>query len=265
MAAKAKAGLGKASTRGKEARTAKASRPEDDLFASSTEGEEDPFAALTNTAAAPTTPQIIHTDLVLPPIDTTVAPRPDDLDQGEEEYTPADSAHDLDIVGGLQGWFSKKKKHWAPSKDFVGFAPSQRVTKPALVELHTMRAVLEGVAVATYVKGMLNKGWMAEAWWDGGRKGVNQVLGLAFKVDENGQVTLRKGYEAVVQMLNVNASPKAAVKEDTVTAQEADEMLRTRDQSWKQISLEDPELKFAVRPIFRCPSPHQGFPLSSLR
>lgn len=242
--AESKLGARRAST-GAKAGTAKVASPRDDVLEPST--DEDPFGTVT----AEPIPQTIQTDLILPPTEPTVAPRAGDLEQATEEYTPADTALELEVVGGLQNWFSKKKNHWGASKDFVGFAPSQKVTKPALLELTTMRAVLEAAALAVFAERKQKPSLLADAWADSGRNGVNRVLGLEFKVDEEGQVELGEGILDVAKTLKMDAKAEAeaVVNEDKVTAQEADEMLRTRDQSWKKISLQNPKLKFAVRPI----------------
>lgn len=182
-------------------------------------------------------PQIIETDLVLPPAQRTVAPRPDDLTRAE--YVEANSATDLPVVGGLQGWFAEGQgdDHWGPSKSFVGFAPETKVTDPAQLELCVRRAVLEALAVlsSTGVEGLLEESWRADGGWE-------RVLGLSVKVDGEGQATVEGDVRSVVEGLVGDVG----AREEMLPVGQAREIVTMTNKDWKLVPLKDAKLKFAV-------------------
>lgn len=211
---------------------------------------EDPHAAI---VAAPVDYEPpIKTDLVLPPSDPTIAPRLEDLDTEAEGYKPADRADTLEVVGGLKDWFAEDKNHWAPSKRWVGFAPQfDKETPRAILELCTFRAVLEASAVAALEKSGKEAGpktALASTWRHGGREGLDRVLQMSWKVDENGAVQISAGSQSVARELLDGAKDQAVAPSEVIAAQEAEEILKSSwSKIWKDISLEDFKLRFAVR------------------
>lgn len=186
----------------------------------------------------------IETDLVLPARDVTIAPRIEELDSDVENYRPADDASALEVVTGLQDWFSKDE-HWGASKRFVGFAPTNKVTDPALLELHTRRAVLEAVAVTQAGDRQL----LVRSWGAGGSKeDAIRTLGLGVEIEEEGAVKLVGDVKGVVEGLKntEGVSPTS----ETIEPAEAKEIVQVCDQNWKEISLQDVQLKFAVCLVF---------------
>lgn len=208
-------------------------------------------------AAASLPSSITGSSLVLPPSERTVAPRVDDL---SSDYQPAERADTLEVVGGLEGWFAEDKNHYGVPK-YVGFAPLyDKDAPPALMELCAVRAVLEAVAVATFVKSApptavrrrkksssSPKSLLAAKWRDGGREGLDRALQMRWTVDKDGNVEVSEGHEAILQELRVNPEDAAAASDGSIAAEEAQEILKTLDQRWKRISLADSSLKFAVR------------------
>ncbi|KAJ4417146.1 hypothetical protein N0V82_006346 [Gnomoniopsis sp. IMI 355080] len=182
-------------------------------------------------------PEIIETDLVLPPARRAIAPRPDDLKPSE--YVAADSAAKLPVVGGLKGWFTEGPgdDHWGPSKSFVGFAPKNKVTDPAQLELCVRRAVLEALAVmsSTGDEGLLVESWRADGGWE-------RVLGLGVKVDGNGQATVEGDVRGVVEGLVGDVG----AREKMLPVGQAREILTMTNKDWKLVPLKDAKLKFAV-------------------
>lgn len=248
-------------------RTAKAARAEDEFLepeetkSPSSEQEADPFAAIIAEPSTSESKISLMTDLVLPPTDLTVAPRPSDLDvdadADAEAYKPASTADGLEVIGGLQGWFDPaaepEKDHWGPSKRFVPFAPVEnKVTEPVLLELCAVRAVLEAVALDTYLNerglGDGPKTLLADTWRNDGIQGFNRVLGMECVIKEDGKVQLGKNWETVARALEADPEAEAAVKDLMPPVQEAAEIAKTWVPGWKKISLQDAKLKFAVRP-----------------
>lgn len=219
----------------------------------------DPAAAEAEAAAL----QEVETDLVLPPSDLAVAQREDELEADGVSYEPAETAHGLEVVGGLGGWF-ERDEHWGASKRYAGFAPSQRVTDSSLLELNVRRAVAEALAVAAAGAGASDKAPLLTGLWErGGREEAERALGLRLEVRGDGAVgVVAADAEGVVQGLRWDPeAPDASVAKagDEVGAQqfspdEAREIVQSWAQGWKNISLHDVQLKFAVS------SGHDGGP-----
>lgn len=203
----------------------------------------------------------VETDLVLPPEDVEVAQRADELEADGVRYEPADSAHGLEVVGGLGGWF-ERDEHWgASARRYAGFAPTHRVADPALLELNVRRAVAEALAVAaaSAAAGGSSSGDKAPLltglWERGEREDAERALGLRLEVRGDGAVgVVAADAEGVVGALrwdpDAPASSAAAAGEEVGRQQfspdEAREIVQTWDEGWKKISLHDAQLKFAV-------------------
>lgn len=196
----------------------------------------------------------IETDLVLPPEEVEVAPREDELDAGGVSYVPADTAHDLEVVGGLGGWF-ERDEHWGASKRYAGFAPTHRVADPALLELNVRRAMAEALAVAAAGTGGDKAPLLTGLWERGGRGDAERALGLRLEVREDGAVGVVAADAAgIVRALRWDpdapeasvAAPGEEVGKQQFSPDEAREIVQTWDEGWKKISLHDAQLKFAV-------------------
>lgn len=215
----------------------------------------DPDAAA---AAAEEVALEIDTDLVLPPEDVEVAPRGDELAADGVAYRPADTAHGLDVVGGLGGWF-ERDEHWGASKRYAGFAPTRRVADPALLELSVRRAVAEALAVAAAAATGADKAPLLTGLWErGGREDAERALGLRLEVREDGAVgVVAADAEGVVRALRWDpeaagssvAAPGEEVGKQQFSPDEAREIVQSWDEGWKKISLHDAQLKFAVSTI----------------
>ncbi|KAK7699813.1 hypothetical protein SLS64_011425 [Diaporthe eres] len=202
----------------------------------------------------------VETDLVLPPEEVAVAQREDELEAEGVRYEPADTAHGLEVVGGLGGWF-ERDEHWGASKRYAGFAPTSRVADPALLELNVRRAVAEALAVAAAAAAASGAAGGDKAplltglWERGGREDAERALGLRLEVREDGAVgVVAADAEGVVRALRWDpdalGSSVAAAGEEVGKQQfspdEAREIVRAWDEGWKKISLHDAQLKFAV-------------------
>lgn len=189
--------------------------------------------------------QTVVTDLVLPPQHSTTAIRADEITSSEDtDYTPAHSAKGLEVIGGLEGWFSKSSGNWGSSKKLVGFAPREKITNPAVLQLCAARAVLEAVAVAQTGKNAQDL--LQRAWRDDGWEGLNQVVRLVWELDGDGNVVFEDGQTDLVKRLERNPSHRAGA----IPATAAPELLNLLSPQWKSISLERADLKFAVSWVF---------------
>lgn len=214
--------------------------------------EDTAHAAIDAAPVRPSAP--IRTDLVLPPAERTVAPRADDLDPEAEGYRPAYTADGLEVVGGLEGWFAEDKNHWGASKKYVGFAPPfDKDIAPAVMEVCAIRAVLEAAAVAARESARGKRRAedkpetiLAATWRHGGREGLNRALQMKWSTAADGTVQVGEGSEAVARALLKGPEDTAVVREEEIPAEEAKEILKKWDRSWKKISLQDVKLKFAV-------------------
>lgn len=179
-------------------------------------------------------PQAIATDLILPPIERTTAPRADDLN--EAEYEAAHNATGLPVVGGLAGWFSEAQNHWGPSKSFASFANEAKVTHPAQLELCARRAVLEALAVrSARVEALLVESWRADGGWE-------SVMGLGLTIDGEGKATVEGDVKGVVAGLVGDVG----ARETMMSVDQAREIVKVTNTDWKRVSLKDAKLKFAV-------------------
>ncbi|KAG8169413.1 hypothetical protein KVR01_000158 [Diaporthe batatas] len=212
-------------------------------------------------AEAAAAEEAVETDLVLPPADVAVAPREDELEADGVRYEPAGSARGLEVVGGLGGWF-QRDEHWGASKRYAGFAPSRRVDDASLLELNVRRAVAEALAVAAAGAGAGAGAGNSEAplsltglWERGGREEAERALGLRLEVRADGAVgVVAAEAEGVARALRWDpdapgaaaAGPGEEVGAQQFSAEEAREIVQSWDKGWKDISLHDVQLKFAV-------------------
>lgn len=194
-------------------------------------------------------PVEVETDLALPPQEITLAPRADAIEAEEPDYTPAETAQGLEVVGGLKGWF-EKDDHWGQSKRYTGFIPTNKVQDPALLELSVRRAVVEALAVSTQGDAELLTG----LWERGEKEDAVRALGLGLQVAEDGNTKIVGDVEGVVKGLRWDpeapgstASEVEEVGKQRFTPDEAREIVQTWDKTWKGISLRDTRVKFAVR------------------
>lgn len=182
----------------------------------------------------------IETDLTLPPRMRWT--EREDLVK-DASYVAALTSEGLEEVGGLQGWWTAER--WGESKRFVGFGPRERVSEPAVLEVLARRALVEALAVRS---GAESQQEGTGLWERGGRAELDAALGLGVEVATDGKASLKGDASAVVQGLRWDADAGAATPAEPLVLEqpEAVELLKSWDDSWKQASLDDPVLKFAV-------------------
>ena len=202
--------------------------------------------------------------IVVPP-DFSYAPNPNQA----TDYIPAKTAEGLEEVGGLEGWW-EEAGHWGDVDRLSVFSVPrsyaggvQVVTDAAVLEVLLRQAVVE----ALVVQGKKGEE-MLRGRWGGLEKGDTlRAAGVELKVSEAGDVTLTGDLGAVLSGLEASAGEAEAgaveadaadeaalegaaeqevVEEDVLTAEEAREISKSWDSSWKQIPVTNPALKFAV-------------------
>lgn len=186
----------------------------------------------------------IHTDLNIPS-EIRKVPLPEEIT--EPGYTPAETLEGLEWVGGVSNWW-EDERNWPASKNYVGFGRSDKVVDPAALEVLTRRAVIEALAVR---KGAGDEA-LSASWQAGGHDQLVAALGVGVEVSVDGSAELTGDFMGVVEGLTARAEEQDVGGADwSLAPEEAREFLKSWDRSWKQISLEDLRLKFAVC----CPFP----------
>jgi hypothetical protein len=183
----------------------------------------------------------IETDLKIPPPTTTVA-RSDEVT--DPSYVPAENGEELEEVGGLQDWW-EDERNWAASKNFVGFGPREKIQDPAVLEVTARRAVVEALAMGAHG----SESALTKRWARGGRPETLAALGVGVDVNEDGSVALTGDVADLAYRLNQTRADEQFAEENEsafISVDEARELLKTWDDSWKRISLDVTSLKFAV-------------------
>jgi hypothetical protein len=178
-----------------------------------------------------------------------LAPTPDKID--DSTYIPAVSGEELEEVGGVADWW-ENDKHWSPSMSYVGFGRREKITDAAVLEAMARRALIETLAVQE-VEGDRA---LAGTWMTGGRQTMLKALEVDVVVGEDGAVSLKGDVQAVVEGLKPAAQAEPEQQEavasdqaaytDVLPSEEAHQLRKSWDKSWKSISIEEPRFKFAV-------------------
>ncbi|KAH7019498.1 hypothetical protein EDB80DRAFT_700962 [Ilyonectria destructans] len=176
--------------------------------------------------------------LVLPPR-RTEAVAEKELQSLDPSYVPATELEGLDQIKPLTSWW-QQPGHWGQESRFRGFA-AERVEDKALVELYMRRAVVETLALQQ--AGLLNE-WAAKTWPAGRRAGLDQTLAVEIVV-QDGKATLKGDLSAITKRLTGEVKECQLAK--SISAEEAQEIVKAWDASWKEVALDDYYLKFAIR------------------
>jgi hypothetical protein len=184
--------------------------------------------------------EIEQSRLVLPPRNRVEAVTEKELESLDPSYAPATSIEGLEEIQPVKTWWDQPG-HWGAESEFRGFA-AEKVEDRALVELSLRRAVVE--AFALQEAGLLNE-WSAKKWPAGERAELDQTLAVEIQV-QDGKATLKGDVQSLAGRLTSEVEESEQV--DKISAEEAKEIVKTWDASWKQVVLSDQHLKFAVRP-----------------
>lgn len=198
-------------------------------------------------------------NIVVPP-EFSYAPAPKDA----TDYVPAQTAEGLEEVGGLEGWWDVEG-HLGEADKLRVFSErvGAKVTEPSVLEVLVRQAVVEALVVQGKGGEMLMGRWGALD-----KEAMVRAGGVGITVSEAGDVTLTGDLGAVLEGLKMEeevtaqeplekeaSGGEAAAKqpepapEELLTAEEASEMIKSWDHTWRKVPLTDPSLRFAVRPI----------------
>jgi len=184
----------------------------------------------------------IETDLVLPG-DVEIAPNPSQVP--DPEYVPALTGDGLEEVGGLQGYW-EDDSHWTESKEIQIFGRKDKVTDPAVLEVLTRQAVVESLAVQGQ-EGSGGEVTLKGPWPRGGAAERAAALRVQITVVEDASASLSGDVSGVARgLVEIPDAEAAEASHELLDAGEARELVNSWDSSWKQVSLQDAALKFAV-------------------
>ncbi|KAH0492932.1 hypothetical protein TgHK011_007858 [Trichoderma gracile] len=164
-----------------------------------------------------------------------------ELQASDPTYVPAADAEGLEEIGPLSTWW-EQPGHWGEESEFKGFGSAVKVVEKEVLEVHLRRAVVE--ALALQQKGVFSE-WATKKWSEGGSRGELD-LALAAQVEvQDGKATLKGDASAIAEALTSEVE-EADSSPTSLTAEEAREMIKSWDNSWKNIALDNP-LRFALR------------------
>ncbi|KFA67617.1 hypothetical protein S40285_04950 [Stachybotrys chlorohalonatus IBT 40285] len=197
-----------------------------------------PQEALEHRPRVDRTPRVLqNARLTLPPR-RTEATTEQELSSIDPTYVPATTAEGLEEIAPLKTWW-QQEGHWGEESAFRGFGSSARTTDKEVIEVYLRRAVVEILALKQ--AGLFGE-WVTAKWPAGARAALDDALAVGVRVVD-GKAELDGDARAVMD--NLKAEPEEGEAEQ-VALEEAREITKTWDPSWKDIVL-DEEVKFALR------------------
>ncbi|KAL6875277.1 hypothetical protein J3F83DRAFT_730610 [Trichoderma novae-zelandiae] len=186
------------------------------------------------------TPAAVRDSRLALPARRTEAAAERELQASDPTYAPAADAEGLEEIAPLSTWW-EQPGHWGEESAFKGFGSAVKVVEKEVLEVHLRRAVVE--ALALQQTGLFSE-WATKKWSEGGsRSELDQALAAQVEV-QDGKATLKGDASAIVEALTGEA--QEAETTTSVTVEEAKEMTKSWDSSWKSIVLDNP-LRFALR------------------
>lgn len=177
--------------------------------------------------------------LVLPPKRTEAASEKE-AKSSDPTYIPATDGESLEQISSLDAWW-EQDGHWGPESEFKPFGSSDKVADRHVVEVYLRQAVVE--ALSLQQAGLFSE-WASKRWRGGStRSDLDQVLAVEVQV-QDGQATLKGDSSRISQGLL--AEVDEVEPGERVTADEAAEMVKAWDASWKDLVLDD-QMKFTLR------------------
>ena len=200
-----------------------------------------PEEALDVQSRADKTPAaVLESQLHLPPKRREI-PSEKELQSSDPTYVPATDADGLEEIATLDTWWDQPG-HWGEESEFKGFGSAVKVADKDVVEVYLRQAVVEALALRE--TGAFNE-WATSKWREVSRSELDQVLAADVQV-QGGQARIQGDVAAIAQ--NVTAEAGEPETMARVTSEEAREMVKAWDPSWKELALDD-QLKFAVSSI----------------
>jgi len=198
-----------------------------------------PQEALQQTRRDRTPRALRETRLAMPP-KRTEATTEKEVGAVDPNYTPATSLDDLVEIEPVDKWWDQPG-HWGPESQFRGFGRAEKLVDREVVEVYLRRAVVEVLALKQ--AGKLSE-WATKKWAEGPRVALNAALETPIVAEDGGAASLGGDGAAIVEQLT-RENDEAEIPE-RVSLEEAQEMVKAWDSSWKDIVL-DTEAKFAIR------------------
>jgi hypothetical protein len=130
---------------------------------------------------------------------------------------------------------------WSESQYKGFFGRLDKVNQPEILEVLTRRAVVEALAVR---QGLGHEALIGQ-WQAGGRDEMLAALQMEISISTDGVPQLKGDVQGVVSALQTPMENQSSDGE-VPSLSEAGELLRSWNENWKQISLDDSSLKFAV-------------------
>lgn len=210
---------------------------------------------------------ILRSRLALPPKRVEVTPEADAA-ADDATYVPATNISELVESSPLSTWWDQPG-HWGEESEFRGFASVEKVTDKSVMEVYLRQATIEALSLRQQQDSLPSAaGWVTKKWREVSRSDLDQILAAEIVV-EKGQASVRlEDATSIAQRLVVEEakaeaeaeveaeaeSVEAEVYEEAetdgvaarITPEEAQEMAKAWDASWKDLVL-DEQLKFAVR------------------
>lgn len=177
--------------------------------------------------------------LVLPPR-RSEAVSEKQLQSEDPTYVPATFVEGLEEIETVKSWW-EQPGHWGEESAFKGFASAEKVHDQAVLEVYLRRAAVEALALK---EGGLLEEWAARKWNAGERADMDQTLAVQLSV-KDGKAALSGDVQGLAGRLT--AEVLGGEEAETISAEEAKEIVKSWDPSWKNLEL-DNHLKFAVRP-----------------
>jgi hypothetical protein len=156
----------------------------------------------------------------------------------DSTYVPAVEAEGLEEIETLSTWW-EQDGHWGAESEFKGFGSAERVVDADAVQVYLRQAVVEALALRE--TGAFSE-WATKKWSQVPRSELDRVLSTEVQV-QGGQASLKGDVAAIAQSLTVESDEVDAI--ERIAPEEARELTKTWDASWKDLVLDD-QLKFAV-------------------
>ena len=181
---------------------------------------------------------LLDSQLVLPPRRSEATSEKQAAAE-DPNYVPATDAESLEEIGTISTWWDQPG-HWGQESEFIGFGSKKKVQDKDLLEVYLRCAVVEALSLRE--AGVLSE-WATKKWREGTRSDLDQALAVEVQVHD-GQGTLNGDSAAIASSLRAKTEEVDRAKR--ITAEEARQLGKTWDSSWKNLVLDD-QLKFAVR------------------
>lgn len=190
----------------------------------------------------------------------TSAPVPAEIT--DSDYRAATEWEGLEKINGLDDWW-ERPGHWGAESQFVGFARSEKIMDGSVLTVLTRQAVVEVLAL----RAAGEERRLTSLLPNGDREALQRTLMVSIEVSEDGQASLSGDTDSIIRGLQCEGAVAVAPEAETspsdeatvegsaeeaapeppiIEAQEAEQHVSSWDARWRNISLEEPRLKFAV-------------------